>query len=101
MTGQIGPLAAIAGMALVTYALRCSGLWIARRVSVTPRTERMLRQLPPTLLISVIAPMVISGGVRYAVGTAAAAVVAAKSNSVVATMIVGMATVILLRSWVG
>jgi uncharacterized membrane protein len=101
VTAQLDAVAAITGMALVTYGLRCGGLWIARRVSLTPRIERMLRQLPPTLLISVIAPIVIAGGVRYALGMAAAVVTAAKSNSVVATMVVGVATVILLRSWVG
>ncbi len=101
MTGQLDGVAAIAGMAMVTYGLRCCGLWIARRVPVTPRTERMLRQLPPTLLISVIAPIVMAGGIRYALETAAATVAAAKSNSVVATMVVGVPTVVLLRSWVG
>jgi uncharacterized membrane protein len=101
MTAEFDAAAAIAGMALVTYGLRCGGVWIARRVSVTPRTERMLLQLPPTLLISVIAPIVIAGGARYAVGTTAAVVTAAKSNSVVATMAVGVATVVLLRSWLG
>lgn len=98
MTAQLDAVAAIAGMALVTYGLRSCGLWVARRVSVTPRTERVLRQLPPTLLISIIAPMVASGGTAYVFGTAAAMLVAARSNSVVATMAVGIATVVLLRS---
>lgn len=101
----IGPeaAAAILGMGIVTYGLRCSGLWVGRRVTLTERTERIARQLPPTLLVSIIAPMVVTGGAAHLVGTIATAIVAFKSRSVLAAMVVGMTVVVLVRaqSWVG
>ena len=39
-------IAAICGMALVTYATRVGGIWLMVRVSPTPRVAALLRAFP-------------------------------------------------------
>jgi uncharacterized membrane protein len=88
---------AIAGMGAVTYACRCAGLWLSRRVAITARSKRVVAQLPAVLLISIIAPLIVSGGPSHAVAAAATALTALRSRSVLLAMAVGLATVLLLE----
>ena len=54
---------AIALMAAVTYLTRVSGFLIASRISaLPPGVQRFLDYLPGTIIISIIAPQIVSGG---------------------------------------
>jgi uncharacterized membrane protein len=55
-------LAAILGMAGVTYASRAGGLWLARRFRPTPFVEAWMAQLPGAVFAALVAPMVIAAG---------------------------------------
>ena len=101
MTIDLAALAAIAVMAAVTYLVRCSGLWVGRRVTFSDRTQRIVSQLPATLLISIIAPMITSAGMPHVVGTAVTVLFALKSRNVLLAMAVGIATVVLVRGQTG
>jgi uncharacterized membrane protein len=55
-------LAAILGMAGVTYACRAGGLWLARRFRPTPFVQAWLAQLPGAVFAALVAPMVVAAG---------------------------------------
>jgi len=54
-------LAAIAGMAAVTYFTRFVGFWMVSRISLGRRGQAALEAVPGAVLTAVIAPMVIAG----------------------------------------
>ena len=62
MTLDPATLLAIAGMAIVTYINRLSGLVLVRFVRLEGRTKAALDALPPAILMAVIAPMALARG---------------------------------------
>lgn len=57
-------LAAIVGMALVTYLTRIGGLLVTSdRTTLSPFTERFLKNLPAALLAALISPKLVTGDV--------------------------------------
>jgi len=55
-------LAAILGMALVTYATRAAGYWWIARRPVPARLRRLLEVVPGAVLVAVIAPAMLASG---------------------------------------
>jgi uncharacterized membrane protein len=92
-------LLAILGMALVSYMTRAGGLWLMRFVTPSPRVEAWLRHLPGAVLVAIIAPEIIAGGLAAALGALATALVAARTKNLLLSIIVGVALVLALR-WV-
>jgi branched-subunit amino acid transport protein len=88
-----------------TFAMRASFIAFAHRLAtVPPGVQRLLRQIPPAALASLVLPAFVRphGSLdlthpRLAAG-ALATFVAWKTNSVALTLIAGMATVVLLDS---
>jgi branched-subunit amino acid transport protein len=88
-----------------TYAMRASFLVFAHRlVDVPPGIQRLLRQIPPAALASIVVPALLrpEGHVdlthpRLAAGIVAA-VVAWKTRNIALTLVVGMAVVVLLEA---
>lgn len=68
-------LIVIAAMATVTYATRAAGLWLARRFQPSPRVEAALRHIPGAVLVSIVAPLVLSGGPAELIAAGVAAAV--------------------------
>jgi branched-subunit amino acid transport protein len=89
-----------------TYAMRASFIAAADRlVSVPPWAQRILRQIPPAALASIVLPALMrpEGELdlthpRFVAGVVAA-LVAWRTNSVVATLVVGMGVVVLLQNF--
>ena len=100
MTIDPATLAAIAGMAIVTYVNRVSGLVLVRFVQLEGRAKAALDALPPAILMAVIAPMVLTKGPAE---TAASAItlIAALRLPLLAAVVVGVASVVALRSVIG
>jgi uncharacterized membrane protein len=96
MTLDAATLAAIAGMALVTYLNRVSGLLLVRFVDVRGRTKAALDALPAAILMAVIAPMVLATGPAE---TAAAAItlIAGLRLPLLVAVAIGVASVVALR----
>jgi uncharacterized membrane protein len=90
-------LAAIVAMALVTYATRTAGLFLADRLRLSGRAEAAFEAIPAAVLTAVIAPVALATGPAE---TAAALVTAAAATRLplLATIAVGVLTVVLLRS---
>lgn len=88
-----------------TFAMRASFIAVADRlVDVPPWAQRLLRQIPPAALASIVVPALVrpEGELdlthpRFIAGIVAA-LVAWRTNNVVATLVVGMGLVVLLQN---
>ena len=89
-------LLAILAMALVTYATRIAGLFIADRLVLSGRAKAAFDAIPPAVLVAVIAPTALTTGWAEACATAITAV-AATRLPLLATVAVGVAAVVALR----
>ncbi len=94
-------LLTIVGMALVTYATRAGGLWLVNRFTLSKRVEAWLSYIPGAVLISIVAPDIVRGGPAEGVAAAATVVVAGRTNQLIAAMVVGVALVWALRTFLG
>jgi uncharacterized membrane protein len=65
-------LAAIGGMALVTFLCRGGGYWLFRQIRPTPFLRGVLGYIPGTLFVAYVTPAVLAGGAQGLVGSAAA-----------------------------
>jgi branched-subunit amino acid transport protein len=90
----------IAGMALVTFAIRYSIFLVAGRVEFPTRLVSALRYVPPTVLTAIIVPAVLiptGEGVNlnytnaYLVGALAAFGISWFSQNLLLTIVLGMA----------
>ena len=92
-------LATIAGMALVTYATRAGGFWLMRRIPLSRRTQAFLRNLPGAVLMSLVAPAILTGGTAGALGASATAAVMLATGRELLAMAAGVATVAAVRGF--
>ena len=85
--------------AVVTYLLRFGGLMLAGTLPQSGRWKRFMDALPGTILVSLIAPAVVSAGPWGAIGTLATALCAYKTRNVLLSMVLGVAIVALHRQF--
>ncbi len=91
-------LLAILLMALATYATRAGGLWLASRFDLSERARAWLDQIPGAILVSLVAPTVLTGGLAEALAAVAVALVAVWTGSLSAAMVTGVGAVLVLRA---
>lgn len=93
-------LLAILAMAVVTYATRILGFVFASRLALTGRARAAFDAIPAAVLTAVIAPVALATGPAE---TAAAAVtaLAALRLPLLATVAVGVGSVVLFRTLIG
>lgn len=84
-------------MALATYATRAGGLWLASRLALSERVEAWLNHIPGAILVSIVAPTVLTGGIADALAAVAVLIVALRTGSLPAAMVTGVGVVVLLR----
>jgi len=94
-------LLTIAGMALVTFAIRAGGLLIAERLPTTGFVAIWLRHIPGAVLAALVAPAVLDGGPAEWLAALAAVAAYALSRSVFATILVGALAVVIARNLLG
>jgi uncharacterized membrane protein len=97
MTLHLSTLLAIVGMALATYATRVSGLFLMRHVNVKGRTKAAFDALPPAILMAVIAPTILATGMAETIAAGVTAVSAFLRLPMIVTVLIGMASVVILR----
>ena len=97
MSLDMTTLLAIAAMAVVTYFTRIAGLFVADRLMLTGRAKASFDAIPPAVLVSVIAPTALTTGWAEAIAAAITAVVAFRLP-LLATIAVGVVSVVVLRS---
>jgi uncharacterized membrane protein len=91
-------LLVIALMALVTYATRAGGLWIANRFDLSERAGAWLDAIPAAILVSLVAPTVLTGGPAEALAAVAVVIVALKTGSLPLAMVAGVVAVVVFRA---
>ncbi len=89
----------IAFAAVVTYSLRFGGLMLAGKLPNSGRWKRFMDALPGTILLSLIAPGIVSAGLWGGIGALATAVCAYKTKNVILSMLLGVAIVALHRQF--
>jgi uncharacterized membrane protein len=91
-------LLVIFGMASVTYATRVGGVLLMSRFTLSQRMKAWLCHIPGTVLVSIVAPTVITSGPAEALAALATALVALRTGNLLLAMMVGVGTVWGLRS---
>ena len=88
-----------------TFAMRASFIAVADRLAtVPPWAQRILRQIPPAALASLVIPAIVRPEGEFDlthphfVAGIAAALVARRTKNVAATLVVGMGLVVLLQN---
>jgi uncharacterized membrane protein len=89
---------AIILMALATYATRAGGLWLASWFDLSERAGAWLDQIPGAILVSLVAPTVLTGGIAEALAALAVVIVALRTGSLPAAMLTGVGSVVVLRA---
>ena len=97
MQSETLTLLTILGMALVTYATRAGGFWLMGLVTPSPRVETWLKQIPGAVLVALIAPTILASSIAETLAAIATVLVAIRTKNVLIAMLVGVATVALLR----
>lgn len=101
-----GIWAAIAGIGITTYAIRLSFIYLFGRIdAVPPRIQHVLRYVPAAVLAALVVPSVVTIQPTVAetllddrlIAGAIATLVAWRTEDVLYTIVVGMATLWLLR----
>ena len=91
-------LLTIALMAIATYATRAGGLWLASRLSLSERMEAWLGYIPGAILVSLVAPTVLTGGLAETLAAVAVILVALRTGSLPVAMVAGVGAVLVLRA---
>jgi uncharacterized membrane protein len=100
MTVDPVTLAAIVAMAAVTYLTRIAGVFLAGRLALRGRARAAFDAIPPAVLVAVIAPTVLATGPAETLAALLTAI-AATRLPLLATVAVGVAAVVALRSLLG
>jgi uncharacterized membrane protein len=88
------------GMLAVTYGARIGGYWFVRRYPLGPRFKAGLEAVPLAVLTALIAPMALATGPAESLATLATLLLAWRLP-VLAAVVGGVATVVLLRALIG
>jgi uncharacterized membrane protein len=91
---DFGVLAAIAAMAVATYAMRAGGFWMMQHVPPSARLRKMLNALPGSVIVAAVLPIVVRDGATamFAIGAAVAAMLLTRRDIV--AVVAGMAVAI-------
>ncbi len=73
-------------MAAVTALLRLSGLWLMGQVKMSPFIERWLKNLPGSLVLAIVAPKVLTGGLPEILATLGVILVMVKTKNLLLAM---------------
>ena len=91
-------IAAILGMAVVSYVMRSFGYWAIGRLALTPRLRRALESLPGCVVVATILPIAAQEGVVAILAIGAAALVMAVLRSDFAAVLIGVSVAALARA---
>jgi uncharacterized membrane protein len=91
-------LLAICLMALATYATRAGGLWLASRFDLSERAGAWLEGIPGAILVSLVAPAVLTGEPAEVLAAIVVVAVALRTGSLPVAMATGVGAVVVLRA---
>jgi uncharacterized membrane protein len=88
-------------MALAAAFCRLAGFFFMGLIPITPRLEAGLKAIPLAVMLGIIIPPVLRGGIPEAIGLAATLLAMRLSGSDVAAVLAGMSGVALARAVLG
>ena len=92
------PYVSILLMALAIYVTRISGYWLASRVTFNKYVEAWLGYLPGCILISIVAPSLLTAKPLEWLAAALIIIMMWRSNNLLLAMVVGIGTVAVGRT---
>ena len=96
--GVAGVWLIIAAMAIVTYLTRIGGFVLMAYVPLTRRVRAFLQALPGAVVVAIVLPVAVKGGLAASIAVAVSlAVMAWRKNDVVA-VVCGVAAAALVRA---
>ena len=98
-SADFGLLAAIAAMALATYAMRAGGFWMMQHVPPSPRMRKMLEALPGSVIVATVLPIVVRDGITAMMAIGVAVVVMLLVRRDILAVIAGMAVAASARAF--
>ena len=90
-------LIAMAGMVLVTTAVKVGGLLLANRLPQSGFIAAWMRHIPGAVLASLVAPAIVTGSAAEVVAALATALVFFVTRNLFAAMATGVVAVFLVR----
>lgn len=87
----LGFCAMLAALTVAVYLTRAGGFWLIGRFTIGPRLSRMLNALPGAIIASMVAPVLVQGGLRAALAIGAAGGVMYLIRNDFAAVMAGMA----------
>ena len=90
-------IALILCMAVVTDLSRIGGIWAMSFVPMTPRLEAALQALSGSVLVALVVPAAIDGGIEYVAAVAVAAVITLVTSRPFIGMTAGVAVAASMR----
>ena len=97
MTLRLELLPLLCAVTLASFACRAGGFWLMRFVEVTPRIQAALRAAPLAVMVGIIVPAAVRGGVAEWLGLAATIVVMRVLHRDLVAALAGVATVAICR----
>jgi uncharacterized membrane protein len=83
-------LSAIAGMALATFILRMGGVWMAGRKASSPFLRTSMRHAPGAILVAMLAPVVLAGGLPTIAAAGATVLVSRRTGNLPVAIVAGV-----------
>ena len=97
MTASADSLIIIAVMTLAAAICRSGGFWLMRFVPLTPRVHAALNAIPIAVMMGIMAPALMRGGVPESAAVVATAGVVRLGGNDLLAILAGLATVAALR----
>jgi uncharacterized membrane protein len=97
MSIRLDLLPLLLAWALASFACRAAGFWLMRFVHVTPRLEAAMRAAPLAVMIGIVVPAAMRGGVAEWIALAVVAVALRVSRNDLVATLAGVAAVALAR----
>lgn len=85
-------------MVAATVLTRIGGFWLLNRVEVSDRLEAGLSVLPGAIVVAILGPEVLAGGLAEWTAAGITAVVMARVENILIALCAGVLTVVVLRS---
>ena len=95
---NLGMLAAIAAMAVATYAMRAGGFWMMSHVPPSPRLRKALNALPGSVIVATVLPIVARDGITAMLTICAAMAVMWVTRRDILAVVAGMAVATAMRA---
>jgi uncharacterized membrane protein len=103
MTGDLGATGiwlAIAAMAAVNFAIRAGGFFLMGYVPLTPRVRSILNALPGAVVMAIVLPLVVRGGLPAGLAVAVSLAMMAWRRNDLLAVVFGMGAAALVRALV-